>query len=34
MSDYEYIDRLIEAADGLPYMDFCRLLSVIRWQLA
>ena len=33
MKDWFYIDALIEAADNLPYMDYCRLLSVIRWQL-
>ena len=33
MKDRFYIDALIEAADNLPYMVYCRLLSVIRWQL-
>lgn len=33
MNERFYIDALIEVADYLPYMDYCRLLSVIRWQL-
>lgn len=27
------IDKLIEKADGMKYCDFCRLLSVIYWNL-
>lgn len=29
----DYIDILIEKADGMKYCDFCRLLSVIYWNL-
>ena len=27
------VDRLIERADNLPYMDYCRLLLVVYWNL-
>ena len=27
------IDTLIDKADGMKYCDFCRLLSVIYWNL-
>ncbi len=33
MNDTDYIDRLIEAADNLPYADYCRLLPVIWWWM-
>lgn len=29
----ETVDILIEEADGMKYCDFCRLLSVIYWNL-
>ncbi len=29
----EMIDVLINEADGMKYCDFCRLLSVIYWNL-
>ena len=29
----DIIDTLIEKADGMKYCDFCRLLSVIYWNL-
>lgn len=29
----DYIDILIEKADGMKYCDFCRLLSVLYWNL-
>ena len=29
----EAVDILIEKADGMKYCDFCRLLSVIYWNL-
>lgn len=29
----DYIDILIEKADGIKYCDFCRLLSVIYWNM-
>lgn len=28
-----YIAQLIEAADNIPYMDYCRLLTVLYWNL-
>lgn len=27
------VDRLIERADNLPYMNYCRLLLVVYWNL-
>lgn len=27
------IDRLIEITDDLPYMDFCRWVRVVYWNL-
>lgn len=33
MKEKDYIDALIEAADNLPYMDYCRLLAVVRWWM-
>lgn len=33
MRDNSYIDNLIDAADGIPYSDYCRLLIVIYWNL-
>lgn len=29
----DYIDILIEKADGMKYCDFCRLLYVIYWNM-
>lgn len=29
----EMIDVLINEADGMKYCDFCRLLSVLYWNL-
>gem|GEM_PF-1380714 len=29
----DYIDRLIDRTDNIPYMDYCRLLSVLYWNL-
>lgn len=29
----DYIDALINKADGMRYCDFCRLLSVIYWNI-
>ncbi len=29
----DYIDILIEKADGMKYCDFCRLLYVLYWNL-
>lgn len=29
----DLIDRLINEADGMKYCDFCRLLSVLYWNL-
>lgn len=29
----KYIDTLIDEADGMKYCDFCRLLSVIYWDI-
>lgn len=28
-----YLDDWIEVADNLPYMDYCRLLAVVRWRM-
>nr|DAE17993.1 MAG TPA: hypothetical protein [Siphoviridae sp. ctr8v12] len=28
-----YIDELIAIADNLPYMDYCRLMAVLNWNL-
>lgn len=33
MTTDNYIDALIEAADNLPYMDYCRWLAVARWNV-
>ena len=33
MAFYNYIDSLIDAADNLPYMDYCRLLMVLWWNI-
>nr|DAH15745.1 MAG TPA: hypothetical protein [Bacteriophage sp.] len=33
MKDKGYIDYLIDMADSLPYMDYCRLMSVLYWNL-
>lgn len=33
MNEFNYIDTLIEVADNLPYMDYCRLLAVVRWRM-
>ena len=33
MNEFNYIDTLIEAADNLPYMDYCRWLAVVRWNV-
>lgn len=33
MKRNDYIDHLIEAADNIPYMDYCRLFTVIYWNL-
>ncbi|GEM_PF-4634071 len=27
------IEELIDMADSLPYMDYCRLVSVLYWNL-
>lgn len=29
----DYIDILISKADNLPYMDYCRLLAVLQWNI-
>lgn len=29
----DYIDILIEKADGMKYCDFCRLLYLLYWNL-
>lgn len=29
----DFVDILINEADGMKYCDFCRLLSVIYWNL-
>lgn len=31
--DMDFIDKMIDAADNLPYMDYCRLLLVMWWRL-
>nr|DAR05949.1 MAG TPA: putative nucleic-acid-binding protein [Bacteriophage sp.] len=28
-----YLDILIEQADGMMYCDFCRLLSILQWNV-
>lgn len=28
-----YIDKLIELADNFPYMDYCRLIIVLQWNI-
>ena len=33
MRSNDYIDELLDAADNLPYMDYCRLLLVMWWRL-
>lgn len=33
MADSSYINRFIDTADNLPYMDYCRLLVVMWWNL-
>lgn len=33
MREWDYIDGLLEAADSMPYMDYCRLFRVIYWNL-
>jgi len=33
MRNYAYIDSLIDAADNLQYMDYCRLLRVVWWNM-
>lgn len=33
MNESDYIDALIDAADNVPYMDYCRLLAVVRWRM-
>lgn len=33
MKQERYIDELIEIADSMTYMDYCRLLTVIYWNL-
>ena len=32
MREWDYIDGLLEAADSMTYMDYCRLLIVIYWN--
>lgn len=29
----DYISALLEIADNLPYMDYCRLMTVIYWNM-
>lgn len=29
----DYLNMLIEQADGMMYYDFCRLLRVIQWNV-
>ena len=31
--DMDFIDKMIDTADNLPYMDYCRLLLVMWWRL-
>lgn len=33
MNEFNYIDTLIEVADNLLYMDYCRMLAVVRWRM-
>ena len=33
MTTNNYINALIEVADNLPYMDYCRLLAVVMWRM-
>lgn len=33
MRGREDIDELIDRTDNIPYMDYCRLLSVLYWNL-
>lgn len=33
MKRNDYIDKMIEIADNIPYMDYCRLLAVLYWNL-
>lgn len=33
MQEEDYIDELIAIADNLPYMDYCRLMAVLNWNL-
>lgn len=33
MNEFNYMDTLIEVADNLPYMDYCRLLAVVMWRM-
>ena len=31
--DRPLVDCLIESADSLPYMDYCRLIPVLLWNM-
>ncbi len=33
MQEEDYINELIDRTDNIPYMDYCRLLPVLYWNL-
>lgn len=33
MDTNEYIDKLIDIVDNLSYIDYCRILKIIYWNL-